>query len=103
MRGLGPRIQAGTPAGNRDRRRLGARIKSGRDALGWKRKPIAPGLLFPRALRAVMRGLDPRIQHEAHASARRRVDAWIESRRDAPSYRASPGSMRASVRSRSAQ
>jgi putative endonuclease len=34
MRGLDPRIPAGTAAGNHDRCRLGARIKSGRDERG---------------------------------------------------------------------
>jgi hypothetical protein len=36
MRGLDPRIQAETAVRNHDRRHLGARIKSGRDALGGK-------------------------------------------------------------------
>jgi hypothetical protein len=52
-----------------------------------------------------MRGLDPCIQHEAPESNRRRfsLDARIKSGRDAVAYRASPGSMRARVRSRTAQ
>jgi hypothetical protein len=40
MRGLDPRIQAGKAADSRDCRRLGARIKSERDALGGKRESL---------------------------------------------------------------